>query len=64
MPYMHAWRIVRVGSLTTTKDHEGSRAMVDLLDIVKKYYYNPRTKGSNSLKAVQILQRNFLRKYF
>ena len=30
----------------------GKRDMVDLLDLVKKYYYNPQTKGSNSLKDV------------
>ena len=31
---------------------QGHRDMVDLLEIVKKYYYNPLTKGSNSIKAV------------
>ncbi|WP_286652295.1 DUF2779 domain-containing protein [Sphingobacterium hotanense] len=30
----------------------GDRDMVDLLEIVKKYYYNPLTKGSNSIKYV------------
>jgi len=30
----------------------GKRAMVDLRNIVLKYYYNPYTKGSNSIKAV------------
>ena len=30
----------------------GRRQMVDMLDVVKKYYYNPLTKGSNSIKAV------------
>jgi hypothetical protein len=30
----------------------GSRDMVDLWDIIKKYYYNPLTKGSNSIKDV------------
>ncbi|MCF6359215.1 MAG: DUF2779 domain-containing protein [Cyclobacteriaceae bacterium] len=30
----------------------GSRDMVDLWDIIKKYYYNPLTKGSNSIKTV------------
>lgn len=34
------------------KEWEGTRNMIDLCDIVKKYYYNPYTKGSNSLKAV------------
>lgn len=31
---------------------EGERNMVDLNKIVKEYYYNPLTKGSNSIKAV------------
>lgn len=30
----------------------GSRDMVDLLEIVKSYYYHPLMKGSNSIKAV------------
>jgi hypothetical protein len=30
----------------------GKRDMVDLWDIIKKYYYNPLTKGSNSIKDV------------
>ena len=30
----------------------GERNMIDLLDYVKKYYYNPKMKGSNSLKYV------------
>jgi hypothetical protein len=40
----------------STKDNvdewEGERNMVDLNKIVKEYYYNPYTKGSNSIKAV------------
>ncbi len=31
---------------------KGDRAMVDLHTIVKDYYYNPYTKGSNSIKDV------------
>ena len=31
---------------------EGERSMVDLREIVLAYYYNPLTKGSNSIKAV------------
>lgn len=31
---------------------EGQRDMIDLCEVVKKYYYNPHTKGSNSIKAV------------
>lgn len=30
----------------------GERDMIDLWDVLKKYYYNPLTKGSNSLKFV------------
>ena len=30
----------------------GERNMVDLWDLVKRYYYAPTTKGSNSIKAV------------
>jgi len=30
----------------------GQRCMVDLWDLVKKYYYDPATHGSNSIKAV------------
>jgi hypothetical protein len=30
----------------------GDRKMVDLKEVVFKYYYNPYTKGSNSIKAV------------
>ena len=40
----------------STKDNvdewEGERNMLDLNKIVKEYYYNPHTKGSNSIKAV------------
>ena len=31
---------------------KGTRDMVDLLDMVKRYYYNPSTNGSNSIKYV------------
>jgi Domain of unknown function(DUF2779) len=31
---------------------KGVRDMVDLWDVEKRYYYNPLTKGSNSIKAV------------
>ena len=31
---------------------EGPRSMVDMWALVKKYYYSPKTKGSNSIKAV------------
>jgi hypothetical protein len=31
---------------------EGNRTMVDMLQLVKKYYYDPATNGSNSIKHV------------
>ena len=41
---------------TATKDNveqwDSERSMVDLNIIVKDYYYNPLTNGSNSIKAV------------
>ncbi|WP_282054516.1 DUF2779 domain-containing protein [Maribacter luteus] len=41
---------------TSTKNNVdqwvGRRSMVDLNKVVKDYYYNPLTKGSNSIKAV------------
>ena len=38
----------------------GERNMVDMCQMVKDYYYDPRTKGSNSIKAVfpSILSRS------
>lgn len=35
-----------------TEKWQGSRDMIDLLELVKAYYFDPATKGSNSLKAV------------
>ena len=34
------------------KKNHGKRDMVDLLEVVKGYYYHPDMKGSNSIKAV------------
>ena len=33
-------------------DWEGPRNMVDLLELVKRHYYHPSTRGSNSIKQV------------
>ena len=38
--------------IETKKKIEGSRNMIDLLEYVKKYYYHPQMRGSNSLKYV------------
>ncbi len=32
--------------------HEGERSMVDMLQLVKKFHYDPSTRGSNSIKAI------------
>jgi hypothetical protein len=34
------------------KEYRGERCMVDLLDLVVKYYYSPHAGGSNSLKDI------------
>ena len=41
-------------SITYDRDieHIGNRNMVDLLELVKDYYYAPVTRGSNSIKYV------------
>lgn len=49
--------ITFIDSIThpTEKEKEGvpgTRDMVDLLDIILRYYYHPSMKGSNSIKAV------------
>lgn len=35
-----------------TEQYVGERNMVDLWEVIKNWYYNPYTKGSNSIKAV------------
>lgn len=37
---------------SSTEKWAGKRSMVDLWDLVKKYYYDPYTHGSNSIKYV------------
>ena len=42
-----------IDSITHDKEgHTGPRDMVDLLEVVKRYYYHPDMKGSNSIKVV------------
>ena len=46
-----------IKTITHSKDKssvkwKGDRDMVDMLELVKKYYYSPSTKGSNSIKYV------------
>ncbi len=37
---------------TSEEQRIGERNMVDMLDLVKRYYYDPATNGSNSIKQV------------
>ena len=45
-----------IDSVTTVTEDKvkrsGNRSMIDLCDLVKKYYYSPHTNGSNSIKKV------------
>lgn len=42
-----------IESITEKKgEWTGARCMVDMCELVKRYYYNPLTKGSNSIKKV------------
>jgi len=51
---------------------EGVRDMVDMCELVKKYYYHPDTHGSNSIKAVlpailkssEFLQEKYLKPFY
>ncbi len=36
----------------STDSWEGDRSMIDLCDLVRRYYYDPATNGSNSIKQV------------
>jgi hypothetical protein len=45
-------KTITVSKEDSVEKWSGDRKMVDLKDIVFKYYYNPYTKGSNSIKAV------------
>ena len=41
-----------IKSITKSDEWTGPRSMVDLCELVKKYYYDPSTRGSNSIKSV------------
>jgi hypothetical protein len=41
-----------IKTITHGANHQGTRDMIDLLKLVKYYYYNPLMGGSNSLKYV------------
>jgi hypothetical protein len=49
--------LIFIKSITKSKNGscekwEGERCMVDMLELVKRYYYDPSMKGSNSMKVV------------
>ena len=37
---------------SSSSQWQGSRSMIDMCDLVKRYFYHPATKGSNSIKKV------------
>ena len=41
-----------IETITTSGERKGKRSMVDMWDLVKKYYYDPFTHGSNSIKKI------------
>jgi hypothetical protein len=41
-----------IKTITHGTNHRGPRDMIDMLELVKKYYYHPLMGGSNSLKYV------------
>lgn len=45
-------RDISKSSSSSPEQWVGPRNMVDLLDLVKRYYYHPATRGSNSIKQV------------
>jgi hypothetical protein len=45
-------KTITVSKKDSVETWSGARKMLDLNKIIKDYYYNPYTKGSNSIKAV------------
>ncbi len=45
-------RSITVSVAGSDESWEGERNMVDLFDLEKRYYYDPTTRGSNSIKKV------------
>ncbi len=41
-----------IQSITKSKEYNSERSMIDMLELVKRYYYDPQTNGSNSIKFV------------
>lgn len=45
-------RTITTSTSGSAEEWKGIRTMIDLLEMVKRYYYDPMMKGSNSIKAV------------
>ncbi len=45
-------KTITTSGKSSTEQWSGPRSMVDMCDLVKRYYYHPRTNGSNSIKKV------------
>jgi hypothetical protein len=45
-------RLITKSSKDSVEKWSGSRAMIDMCELVKRYFYAPITNGSNSIKAV------------
>jgi hypothetical protein len=45
-------RTISTSSAKSTESWNGHRSMVDLCELIKRYYFHPLTKGSNSIKRV------------
>lgn len=45
-------KTVTKSTLSATEKWHGERNMVDMCELVKRYYYHPLTEGKNSIKAV------------
>jgi hypothetical protein len=43
---------ISTSSKDSTEPWNGPRAMVDMLELVKRFFYDPRTNGSNSIKKI------------
>lgn len=48
-----AWiKTITTSGSSSIEKWDGPRSMVDMCDLVKRYYYHPMTRGSNSIKKV------------
>jgi hypothetical protein len=45
-------RTITKSASNSAEQWAGQRNMIDMLELVKRYYYDPATKGSNSIKGV------------